>query len=231
MLQQLHTLGAQLDQDVAHLHQLENTPGTSASVLAEWQRVVADVQQEIEATRRAMLENNCGSPAPPAPPPSQPPAMAFTEAGPAAVVDDSGKFLGGGAVVDLAAHPSDAAVIFAATAGGGVWRTTDADPASLEPTWTPCTDQLPSTAVGAVAFAPGDSTGQTVLAGSGTFASWPPTGPSVGLYKSTDGGRRARCTRGSSTVRANWAASTPRPPSRDGRPGPRCRCRPAVPTR
>ncbi len=197
--QQLHTLGAQLDQDVAHLHQLENTPGTAPSVLAEWQRVVADVEQEIAATRRAMLENNCGSPGLPSPQPSPPPTVVFTEAGPAAVVDDSGKFLGGGAVVDLAAHPGNAAVIFAATAGGGVWRTTDATAASLEPDWTPCTDQLPSTALGAVAFAPGDSTAQTVFAGTGTFASWPPTGPSVGLYKSTDGGDTWRVTGTSAT--------------------------------
>ena len=193
--QQLRSLGVQLDEDVAHLHELENTPGTAPSVLSEWQRTVDNLQEEIEATRLEMLKNNCGSPVPPPPPPT----VVFTEAGPTAIVDGSGKYLGGGAVVDLAAHPSDAAAIFAATAGGGVWRTSDATAASLEPTWTPCTDQLPSSALGAVAFAPGDSTAQTVFAGTGTFASWPPTGLSVGLYKSTDGGDTWRVTGTSDT--------------------------------
>jgi hypothetical protein len=48
------------------------------------------------------------------------------------------------------------------------------------------TDALPSTAMGAVAVA--DASGQTVYAGTGTFSSWPSTGPAVGIYKSANGG-------------------------------------------
>ena len=51
---------------------------------------------------------------------------------------------------------------------------------------------LPSTAMGAVAIAPGDSTGRTVLAGTGSFSNWGPTGPAVVMYKSTDGGDTCR---------------------------------------
>ena len=42
--------------------------------------------------------------------------------------------------------------------------------------------------MGAVAFAPADASGQTVYAGTGTFSSWPSTGPAVGIYKSANGG-------------------------------------------
>ncbi len=48
--------------------------------------------------------------------------------------------------------------------------------------------------MGAIAIAPGDSTGRTVLAGTGNFSSWGPTGPAVVMYKSTDGGDTCRVT-------------------------------------
>jgi hypothetical protein len=118
--------------------------------------------------------------------------VVFTEMGPATIVDGNGKIVGNGAVVDVAVQPGNARVLFAASAGGGVWRATDA--ASMVPAWEPRTDALPSTAMGAVAIAPGDSTGRTVLAGTGSFSSWGPTGPAVGMYKSTDGGDTWRVT-------------------------------------
>ena len=61
----------------------------------------------------------------------------------------------------------------AIVAGGGVWRTRDATAGNLAPQWVPRTDQLPSTAVGAVAFAPGDGTG------SWSFHEQPRTGDTV----------------------------------------------------
>jgi phospholipase C len=60
--QQLHALGTQLDQDVAHLHELENSAATPPSEITEWQNVVTTVQAEIQYIRTEMLKNNCGSP-------------------------------------------------------------------------------------------------------------------------------------------------------------------------
>jgi hypothetical protein len=47
-----------------------------------------------------------------------------------------------GAVVEIAPHPTDANILFAAGVGGGVWRTTNAQ--DTDPTYTPLTDNLPS---------------------------------------------------------------------------------------
>jgi hypothetical protein len=90
-----------------------------------------------------------------------------------------------GRCTDLAFDPTDANVVYVATAGGGVWKTTDAGT-----TWAPLTDDLPSTAIGAVAVLPWAP--NTVLAGTGEgtlpgFAdASSPFG--VGLVRSTDAG-------------------------------------------
>src|SRR5262249_54814143 len=65
-----------------------------------------------------------------------------------------------GAVEALAPHPTDPNTLFAATVAGGVWRTTNALASS--PTWFPLTDQFSSTACGAIAFDPLDSTHNTL---------------------------------------------------------------------
>src|SRR6476620_2921992 len=57
-----------------------------------------------------------------------------------------------GAVEALAANPFDADVLFAATANGGLWRTTNATAAS--PTWEPLIDEFPSLGMGAVVYSP-----------------------------------------------------------------------------
>jgi hypothetical protein len=54
--QELARLATQMKEDVQHLHVLENTPGTPAATLEEWQRIIAAVSSEIEATQRALLE-------------------------------------------------------------------------------------------------------------------------------------------------------------------------------
>ncbi|MDQ6790340.1 MAG: hypothetical protein M3075_06785 [Candidatus Dormibacteraeota bacterium] len=111
----------------------------------------------------------------------------WAEHGPGAIVDDNGGFLGTGASVALAAHPSEPGVIYVANSGGGVWRTRDAVPGHASPSWAPVTEQHPSPAMGAVAISPLDA--NTVFAGTGSaFASFGPSGRSVGLYRTTDGG-------------------------------------------
>jgi hypothetical protein len=179
---ELTTLQAQLAQDQSHLKQLRDS-GASRATIEEWTQVVSLKGQEVVSTREQMMALGCFQ-HPPPPPPVPP----FVELGPGAVLDDNRKLLGTGSVIDVAAHPTDARVIFVGTAGGGVWRTRDASAANQVPTWQPLTDQMPSTAMGAVEIARGDPSARTVFAGTGCFSSFCSTGPAVGLYKSTDGG-------------------------------------------
>src|SRR5262249_37029223 len=95
-----------------------------------------------------------------------------------------------GAVQSIAVNPNDPTNIVIGTVNGGVWRTTNADPSNPGVVaWQPLTDQLGSLAIGAVAFSPMDPTGRTIFAGTGDFTSFARNGgPSVGLYRTTDGG-------------------------------------------
>ena len=93
------------------------------------------------------------------------------------------------AVESIAVNPNNASQIIIGTANGGVWRTTNASastPTAI--TWTPLTDQLGSLAIGAVAYDPSDTTGNTFYAGTGQFSEGFEGGPSVGLYKTTNAG-------------------------------------------
>jgi len=66
----------------------------------------------------------------------------------------------GGRITALAIDPTDAEIVVAGAAGGGVWRTTDGGD-----NWTPIGDDLPSTPVGAVAIDPEDPS--TIFVGTG----------------------------------------------------------------
>src|SRR5262249_50088146 len=69
------------------------------------------------------------------------------------------------------------------------WRTDDIT--AVNPVWETRTDNLPSLAMGAIAFSPLDPTGQTVYAGTGQFSNAGVGGAgkyAVGLYRTTDGG-------------------------------------------
>lgn len=104
-------------------------------------------------------------------------ASPWEELGPAPIVN--GNYTGRvSAIICSSADPNR---YFVAGADGGVWRTTDGGA-----TWTPLTDQMPTTAIGALAF---DPTNENVIyAGSGeaNFANHSRYG--LGLYKSIDGG-------------------------------------------
>src|SRR5947209_2448672 len=119
--QQLQTLATELSQDQQTLRRLQNTPGTPRGVIEEWAQVVALKAEEVRQVRQDLLLNGCMGPVQP-----QHPTIVFTELGPASILNAAGKIVGTGAVVDVAAHPTDSSVIFAATAGGGVWRTRNA---------------------------------------------------------------------------------------------------------
>jgi photosystem II stability/assembly factor-like uncharacterized protein len=85
-----------------------------------------------------------------------------------------------GRVSSIGVDPSDPKHVLVGAAGGGIWQSTDAGA-----TWAPRTDQMPSLAIGAIAFDPTAS--NNVYAGSGEGNSeYAVLG--AGVYKSTDGG-------------------------------------------
>jgi hypothetical protein len=86
-----------------------------------------------------------------------------------------------GAVNSLAAHPTDANIIYAGTVGGGIWRTTDGGG-----NWTPLTDLFPSLGINSIAFSPLDA--NVLYAGTGNFASGGTVGGPIGLLRTTDAG-------------------------------------------
>jgi Ca2+-binding RTX toxin-like protein len=92
-----------------------------------------------------------------------------------------------GAIQTVAAHPTNADIVYIGAVNGGVWRTTDAT--STSPTWTPLTDNFVSLSIGALEFDPTDATGQTLIAGIGRSSSFGGTGGiQSGLLYTTDGG-------------------------------------------
>jgi hypothetical protein len=92
-----------------------------------------------------------------------------------------------GAIHTVAAHPTNANVLYAGATNGGIWKTTNAQAAS--PAWTPLTDSEPSTSIGALELDPTDVTGDTLVAGFGRFSSFGQAGGNlVGLLHTTDSG-------------------------------------------
>lgn len=82
-----------------------------------------------------------------------------------------------GRVRSIVVDPANTQIIYAAFAGGGVWKTTDGGT-----TWVPKTETLGSLAVGSLAMDPSNS--NTLYLGLGD----PFDGTGIGLVKSTDGG-------------------------------------------
>ncbi len=78
-------------------------------------------------------------------------------------------------------HPTNPNIIYVATAGGGVWKTTDGGN-----TWTPLTDNLPVLTSGALAFDPTNP--DIIYYGTGEQHYCSVCFPGDGLFKSTDGG-------------------------------------------
>jgi photosystem II stability/assembly factor-like uncharacterized protein len=79
----------------------------------------------------------------------------------------------------VAVSPSDPNRILAGAGSGGVWLSTDGGQ-----NWSPRTDKLPVLGVSDIKFAPNDP--NTVYMATGDFDA--SASPSVGIYKSTDGG-------------------------------------------
>ena len=86
-----------------------------------------------------------------------------------------------GRVADVAVDPEDSRHWLIGAAQGGIWETRDGGD-----TWEPRTDDMPSLAMGAIAFAPSDP--KIVYAGTGEAAFSGDSYFGAGLFKSTDGG-------------------------------------------
>src|SRR5215510_14935879 len=92
-----------------------------------------------------------------------------------------------GAIHTVAAHPTDANILYVGGVNSGIWRTGNATAAS--PTWIPLTDNFPLLSIGALEFDPTDPTRRTLVAGVGRFSSFGRNGgPLTGILRTTDGG-------------------------------------------
>lgn len=101
-----------------------------------------------------------------------------------------------GRPVSIVVDPTDSKILYLATSGGGVWKSTQADTGSTAAwTWTPITDSLPASSAtgnvscGALAMSPADHLTLYLALGDAFDAA------GTGIYKTTDGG-------------ANWTAAT-----------------------
>jgi len=91
-----------------------------------------------------------------------------------------------GAIQAIAAHPTNANIVYVGTVNGGVWKTTNATTSN---TWTPLTDTLQSQSIGAIEFDVTDPTLNTLLAGTGRWSNYATIGDDAGLlYYTTNGG-------------------------------------------
>ncbi|GJM45269.1 MAG: hypothetical protein DHS20C21_21110 [Gemmatimonadota bacterium] len=93
-----------------------------------------------------------------------------------------------GRVTALDFHPTDASIVYVGAASGGLWKSTDGGDS-----WTPTTDDLPTTSIGAVCALHADPDIVLIGTGEGTGAGYTPTSNTsgslgIGLLKSTDGG-------------------------------------------
>lgn len=106
------------------------------------------------------------------------PAQKALEWGPSPIGGDGST----GRVSALACLPTNPDILYAGTADGGVWKTTDGGAS-----WWALTDSMPTTATGAIALDP--TRPETVYVGTGeaNFANHSRYG--LGLLKSLDGGR------------------------------------------
>jgi len=88
----------------------------------------------------------------------------------------------GGRVSRAVGIPGDPRVYYAATASGGVWKSTDGGIR-----WSPISDEMPVSSIGSIAVAPSDR--NVVYVGSGEANIRGDVAAGNGIYKSTDAGK------------------------------------------
>ena len=147
-----------------------------ATALARAATALSKGGRRVQVTRTAMRAAAIA--APPAPV-----ASAWTFLGPTRI--PKGQTYGSnrvdviGRVASIAIDPGTPAHVLCGAAGGGIWESFNRGS-----TWAPRTDQMPSLAIGAIAFDPREP--KNVYAGSGEGNFYFNLG--AGIYKSTDGG-------------------------------------------
>jgi photosystem II stability/assembly factor-like uncharacterized protein len=138
----------------------------------------------LSLTSLKLVTQNEGVPR--AQPPS-PSAARWTSIGSSPSWNGTSQYAWAGRVTAIAIHPSDANILYAGAASGGVWKTTNGGQS-----WTPLTDSQPSLATGSLALDPSDA--NIIYVGTGEQmlgpASLIPPGSlyGAGILKSTDGG-------------------------------------------
>lgn len=90
----------------------------------------------------------------------------------------------GGRMISHAFDPVDKNKVWAGSASGGLWLTTNNGDS-----WTPMTDLLPSTGVGAIAIKPSNPDVLVIGTGEGTIPTYLSVKGGIGIFKSTDGGK------------------------------------------
>jgi subtilisin-like proprotein convertase family protein len=110
----------------------------------------------------------------------------WTALGPAPLLgaQTPGSFNVAGRAAGLAVDPGNPDVVYVGTAGGGVWKTTNATAAN--PSWTPLTDNQASEFIGCVTLAPSNSS--IVYVGTGEEELRALSFYGKGVLKSTDAG-------------------------------------------
>ncbi len=88
-----------------------------------------------------------------------------------------------GRITDVAMHTADLQTIYAASASGGVWKSTDAGES-----WLPITDGLPSLSIGDLAIDPSDKNTLYVGTGEPNGGGGSVAYDGRGVFKSNDGG-------------------------------------------
>jgi photosystem II stability/assembly factor-like uncharacterized protein len=88
----------------------------------------------------------------------------------------------GGRVPRACGVPGDPLTYYAATASGGVWKSSDGGL-----TWKPIFDDQPTSSIGSIAVAPSDA--NVVYVGSGEANIRGNVSPGAGIFKSTDAGK------------------------------------------
>lgn len=86
-------------------------------------------------------------------------AGTWTEVGPKPETGEVGSTTNSGRTLAVVIDPTNASNIYVGTAGGGVWKSTDAGV-----TWSPISDSLPSLAIGGLAIS---ADGTILYAGTG----------------------------------------------------------------
>ena len=90
----------------------------------------------------------------------------------------------GGRVTTVTGIPDQSFTFFMGATGGGVWKTEDAGTS-----WKNISDgQIEAGSIGAIAVAPSDQ--NTIYVGTGESCPRGNVSPGIGMYKSSDGGKK-----------------------------------------